>query len=148
MTTYEEAEKRFRLEIAELTEQYGHFRMPSELYFEASNRLRAVAIAEANAGVLTRSTCSQYGIPPTIADDLGFPVSEDAPKEKRADKYGAFEKWASDHAGEQFSTEQLVEVSGFGYQTTLRFVASSPYFHKIKKNLYECRAIATKHDSE
>lgn len=148
MTTYQEAEQHFRQEIAELTKQYGHFRIPSDLYFEASNRLRAVALAEANGGSLTRSTCSQNGIPFSVADSLGYTVLEEEPKEKRADKYDAFEKWATEHAGEQFSSEQLVEVSGFGYQTTLRFIASSPYFHKIKKNLYECRDIKTKHDSE
>lgn len=148
MTTYQEAEEQFRLTVQELTKQYGHFRIPSDLYFEASNRLRAVALAEANGGSLTRSVCSQNGIPFSVADNLGYTVLEEEPKEKRAEKYGAFEKWATEHAGEQFSSEQLVEVSGFGYQTTLRFIASSPYFHKIKKNLYECRDIKTKHDSE
>lgn len=148
MTTYKEAEERYRQEVRDLTARYGYFRVPSELMFEASARLRAVAIAEANGGLLTRSLCSQYGIPPGVIRELGYDVDEDAPREKRADKWGAFEKWATEHAGEQFSTEQLVEVSGFGYQTTLRFIASSPYFHKIKKNLYECRGIKTKHDSE
>lgn len=148
MTTYKEAEEQFQQVIAELTKQYGYFRIPSDLYYEASNRLRAVAIAEANNGSLTRSLCSQNGIPFGVADSLGFVVSDDEPTVKRADKYGAFEKWASEHAGEQFSSEQLVEVSGFGYQTTLRFIASSPYFYKVKKNLYECRTIETKYDQD
>lgn len=149
MTTYKEAEERYRQEVRDLTAQYGHFRVPSELMFEASARLRAVAVAEANGGLLSRSLCSQYSIPVGIANNIGFDVDEDdTPKEKRADKYGAFEKWATEHAGEQFSSEQLVEVSGFGYQTTLRFINNSPYFHKIKKNVYECRDIKTKHDSE
>lgn len=147
MTTYQEAEERYRKEVRDLTAQYGYFRVPSELMFEASARLRAVAVAVANGGSLSRSLCSQYSIPVTLANAVGFDVDEDAPKEKRADKYDALEKWAIEHAGEQFSSEQLVEASGFGYQTTLRFINNSPYFHKIKKNVYECRDIKTKHDS-
>lgn len=148
MTTYEEAQERYKREIIKLTDEYGAFRIPSHLYHEVATRLRAVAVAHMNEGVLTHSDCAYYSIPTGVAEELGFTLGDDAHKEKRADKWGAFEKWASEHAGEQFSSEQLVEASGFGYQTTLRFVASSPYFHKIKKNLYECRVIATKHDSE
>lgn len=58
---------------------------------------------------------------------------------KRADKYDALLEWAKDHLFEQFTTEQLVEISGFSYQTTLKFLQESPTFRKIKKGLWEIR---------
>jgi hypothetical protein len=57
----------------------------------------------------------------------------------RSQRYAAFVNWARAHDGEQFTTEQLVEQSGFSYQTTLKFIDSHPNFNKIKKGLYECR---------
>lgn len=56
--------------------------------------------------------------------------------ERRKDKYGSFEKWADEHRGEEYTTEQLVEVAGFSYQTTLKFVSESPLFIKVKKGLW------------
>lgn len=57
----------------------------------------------------------------------------------RSQRYTAFVNWARAHDGEQFTTEQLVEQSGFSYQTTLKFIDAHPNFNKIKKGLYECR---------
>ena len=56
--------------------------------------------------------------------------------EKRKNKYGAFDSWAEQHRGEEYTTEQLVEIAGFSYQTTLKFVSSSPTFIKVKKGLW------------
>ncbi len=59
--------------------------------------------------------------------------------EKRSDKYDAFLDWAKAHVIEQYTTEQLVVISGFSYPTTLKFVQDSPAFRKIKKGLWEVR---------
>lgn len=139
MITYAQAEAQYRQTMEELLAIYPPFRIPTELYVAASNRLRAVAVAEINGGNLTRSLCSQYGLPPTIADELGYTVGASEQPERRADRYKAFEKWASEHDSEQFTTAQLVEASGFSYQTTLRFIDSNLHFRKIKNGLYECR---------
>lgn len=56
--------------------------------------------------------------------------------EKRKDKWQAFEEWAKENRGQQFTTEQLVEQSGFSYQTTLKFVSESPLFTKVKKGIW------------
>lgn len=58
---------------------------------------------------------------------------------KRADKYDALLDWAKDHLFEQYTTEQLVEISGFSYPTTLKFLQDSPTFRKVKKGLWEIR---------
>lgn len=58
---------------------------------------------------------------------------------KRSDKYDALLDWSKDHLFEQFTTEQIVEVSGFSYQTTLKFLQESPTFRKVKKGLWEVR---------
>jgi hypothetical protein len=59
--------------------------------------------------------------------------------EKRSDKYDAFIDWSKAHLFEQYTTEQLVEISGFSYPTTLKFIQDSPVFRKIKKGLWEIR---------
>jgi hypothetical protein len=56
--------------------------------------------------------------------------------ERRKDKYGTFEKWTEEHKGEEYTTDQLVEVAGFSYQTTLKYVSESPLFIKVKKGLW------------
>lgn len=66
--------------------------------------------------------------------------------EKRKNKYGAFDKWAYEHRGEEYTTDQLVEVAGFSYQTTLKYVSESPLFIKVKKGLW--RVADPKDESE
>ena len=56
----------------------------------------------------------------------------------RAEKYADFEAWARQHEGEQFSTSDLAEKSGFSSQTVLKYLKTSTHFIKIKQGLYEC----------
>jgi hypothetical protein len=70
--------------------------------------------------------------------------AEDSKPEKRKDKWGAFDKWTTEHTGEQFSTDQLVEIAGFSYQTTLKYVSESPLFIKIKKGLWQVADVQRK----
>ena len=70
------------------------------------------------------------------------------PTPKRANKYGAFEQWASEHVFEQFTTEQLVEQSGFSYPTTLKYIQESATFRKIKKGLWEIRDAKADREAE
>jgi hypothetical protein len=69
-------------------------------------------------------------------------ISEDdllSPRPRRADKYDALLTWSKEHLFEQFTTDQLVEQSGFSYPTTLKFLQESPTFRKLKKGLWEIR---------
>lgn len=72
----------------------------------------------------------------TYLSHLNTAKTEIVRTEKRKDKYGAFESWADEHRGEEYTTEQLVEVAGFSYQTTLKFVSESHLFVKVKKGLW------------
>lgn len=143
--TEEEAERRYKEGVRALEEKYGSvFRAPSEEVRENSERLRAFYVIQKYGGSINRQVLSQYMIPPSIAEAVlaecgGDGVTTVEPKVSRADQYKAFEQWASEHDSEQFTTEQLVEVSGFSYQTTLKFIDSSPFFRRVKKGLYECR---------
>tara|TARA_Y100000758_G_scaffold288539_1_gene240687 strand:- start:127 stop:780 length:654 start_codon:yes stop_codon:yes gene_type:complete len=56
----------------------------------------------------------------------------------RAEKYADFEEWAAQHEGEQFSTSDLAEKSGFSQQTVLKYLKTSAHFTKIKSGWYEC----------
>lgn len=58
---------------------------------------------------------------------------------KRAGKWKALEEWAKKNTYHEVTTEQLVEVSGFSYQTVLNYLKTSPYFRKIQKGKWEVR---------
>lgn len=58
---------------------------------------------------------------------------------KRADKWKALEEWAKKNTYHEVTTEQLVEISGFSYQTVLNYVKTSPYFRKIQRGQWEVR---------
>lgn len=56
----------------------------------------------------------------------------------RAEKYADFEEWSNEHEGEQFSTQELSEKSGFSSQTVLKYLKTSAHFTKVKSGWYEC----------
>lgn len=65
--------------------------------------------------------------------------AEEAKPVKRADKWKALEEWAKKNTYHEVTTEQLVEISGFSYQTVLNYVKTSPYFRKIQRGQWEVR---------
>jgi hypothetical protein len=65
---------------------------------------------------------------------------------RRQEKYDAFDKWAKENRTQEYSTEQLVEISGFSYQTTLRHLTESPLYTKVKKGLW--RVVADRNVKE
>lgn len=68
--------------------------------------------------------------------------------ESRKNKWGAFDKWSQEHQGEQYTTDQLVEISGFSYPTTLKYVSESPLFIKVKKGLWQVADPSSGQDAE
>jgi hypothetical protein len=87
---------------------------------------------------------ASYGIPESVRNYViakycvdETPGAAIERPQKRVDKYSEFEEWAGAHAGEQFTTEQLVEQSGFSHATTLKYLKESLYFKPIKKGLWE-----------
>ena len=86
-----------------------------------------------------------FGIPTEICQDLidKFCVDESTEEEEsvhkttRAGLYKAFEKWAQEHQGEQFSTAQLAEQAGFSQATVRKYLKTTAYFTKIKSGWYE-----------
>jgi len=68
--------------------------------------------------------------------------------ESRADKWSAFMRWASTRVFQQFSTDELIVETGFGYQTTLKYLQESPSFRKIKKGLWEVRDAKADREAE
>lgn len=134
--------------------QYGdEFKVPASVVYEINDMYRALhsllkwkregatgspvkylaqySIMQSNILVVARDYCNIE-----IDEEK---LAEETKVEKRADKYDAFIEWSKDHLFEQFTTEQLVEQAGFSYQTTLKFLAESPNFKKIKKGLWEVR---------
>lgn len=133
----------------EAVKEYGDkFSVPFEKIHEMSQQTRALYVLQTwnGSGNPARHLAS-YSIPTdvitqVVAEYCNETISEDellTPRPRRADKYDAFLDWTKDHLFEQFTTEQLEEVSGFSYQTTLKFISESPNFRKIKKGLWEIR---------
>jgi len=144
--TQTEAENRYKQGVRDLAEKWGgHSNIPSAELRDISEELRAYYIVLKHEGAVTRQILSQYMVSPTIIERVMSSIGVDGevgtitPRTSRSDQYKAFTKWACEHDREQFTTDQLVEASGFSYQTTLKFVDSDPNFIRIKKGLYECR---------
>jgi hypothetical protein len=86
-----------------------------------------------------------FGIPVDICQELIEKFCEDESTEEeepvhrttRAGLYAAFEQWANEHEGEQFSTAQLAEQSGFSQATIRKYLKTSAHFTKVKSGWYE-----------
>jgi hypothetical protein len=149
MTTHltpEQAENRYKQGVHALAEKWGGYtNIPSAELREISEELRAFYLVQKYSGAVTRQILSQYMVSPTIIERVMSSIGVNGgvgaitPRTSRSDQYKAFTRWACGHDREQFTTDQLVEASGFSYQTTLKFVDSDPHFVRIKKGLYECR---------
>ena len=133
----------------EAVDKYGDkFSVPFEVIYEISTRTRALYVLQGwnGAGNPARHLAT-YSIPTDVITDVVAEycdeiISEDdllSPRPRRADKYEALLSWAGEHLFEQFTTDQLVEQSGFSYPTTLKFLQESPTFRKLKKGLWEIR---------
>lgn len=146
--TKAQAEARYRKGIAQLINRYGANNIPTEDLRWLSDELRAFFVIETHGGQVTSRLLSQYMIPSAIAsrvmEEMG--IDKEAPviahKPSRKERTKALIKFAKENHGTQFTTEQLVEVAGFCHATTLKFLNDSPYFHKIKRGLYEARDVA------
>ena len=133
------------------------FSVPQDRVFYMSSYVRALHCLQIWDGRGKASRyLGMYGIPmdviaevvPEFCDETVEDGPVLAPAPKRADKYDAFLEWTKDHLFEQFTTEQLVEESGFSYPTTLKFVQESPTFRKVKKGLWEIRDAKADRESE
>lgn len=130
-------------------EEYGEkYKVPFEVIHEMSQQTRALYVLQTwNGSGNPARYLATYSIPTDVitqivAEYCNETVTEEellTPRPRRADKYDALLDWAKGHLFEQFTTEQLMEVSGFSYQTTLKFIQESPTFRKIKKGLWEIR---------
>jgi hypothetical protein len=137
----------------EAISEYGDsFKVPNEVSSRISETLRAMYTLQVwqrmGSSGNPAKFLSSYSVHPEVLIevvrgycDIEIESMEEvtAKTEKRSDKYDAFIDWSKAHIFEQYTTEQLVEISGFSYPTTLKFVQESPAFRKIKKGLWEIR---------
>lgn len=131
--------------------KYGSkFKVPTEKVYAMSTKLRALYCLQGWDGKGSPvAHLVFYNIPEDIIADVVAEycgvdldvedVQSELKTEKRADKWDAFLRWSKSHLFEQFTTEELTELSGFSYPTTLKYLQTSPSFRKIKKGLWEVR---------
>jgi len=143
-----------------ISEHGNPFSVPNETSFRINETLRALytlQVWQRSGGTGNPAKfLSTYSIYPDVLMEVvrGYCSLEidmedvTAKAEKRSDKYDAFIDWSKAHLFEQFTTEQLVEISGFSYPTTLKFIQDSPVFRKIKKGLWEIRDPKADRDAE
>lgn len=130
-------------------ERHGDkFKVPFEEIAEMSYRTRAMYVLMGwNGSGSPARYLASYSIPTEVITDVVAEYCDEtvdtdelgSPRPRRADKYDALIEWSKDHLFEQYTTEQLVEQSGFSYPTTLKFLQDSPTFRKVKKGLWEVR---------
>jgi hypothetical protein len=141
----------------EASNTYGDkFSVPRDEVFYISSYVRSLHCLQIWDGRGKASRfLGMYGIPTDVITEVIPKFCDEtvedvlmAPAPKRADKYDAFLEWAQDHLFEQFTTEQLVEESGFSYPTTLKFITESPTFRKLKKGLWEVRDAKADREAE
>jgi hypothetical protein len=134
-------------------EEYGEaFKVPQDVVFKINETIRALYVLQVwqrdGSSGNPAKFLNTYSVHPDILIEVvrGFcsididSVDDVVVKaEKRSNKYDAFLDWAKAHVFEQYTTEDLVLISGFSYPTTLKFVQESPAFRKIKKGLWEIR---------
>lgn len=70
------------------------------------------------------------------------------PKKSRRALLRGFEKWATEHVFEQFTTAELAKQYGFSQVTTLNYLKTSRYFTKLKRGLYEAQDPLRKNPAE
>ena len=137
---------------ADAESQYGQATsVPKEVVADINERVRSAYVLmlwkkEGSSGspakFLRSYSISEQVIADMVTSYCGLEVSEEElslKTERRADKHQSFLNWTGDHIFEQYTTEQLVEVSGFSYPTTLKILQESPHFRKVKKGLWEVR---------
>lgn len=78
-------------------------------------------------------------VPEFIDKKLLAEITSDPKPIRRVDKWKTLEDWAKNNTYSEVSTEQLVEISGFSYQTVLNYAKTSPYFRKIQRGQWEVR---------
>jgi len=143
---------------ADLEQEFGSkYRVPSEKQFEMSAYTRGMYCLMSWDGkgsparYLASYSIDEKTIIKLVADFCGEEISEDdisVTKEKRADKYDALVSYAKENIFRQCTTEELVEVSGFSYQTTLKYLQESAWYKKVKKGLWECRDAKADREAE
>ena len=100
---------------------------------------------EGAAGAKALPTLRYYAVVPSVIThvmstylpDMGVENIVAERPEKRKNRWATFDKWTKEHQGEQFTTDQLCEISGFSYPSTLNYVKSSPLFTRVKKGIWE-----------
>jgi len=142
----------------DLEQEFGSkYRVPSEKQFEMSAYTRGMYCLMSWDGkgsparYLASYSIDEKTIIKLVADFCGEEISEDdlsVTKEKRADKYDALVSYAKENIFRQCTTEELVEVGGFSYQTTLKYLQESPWYKKVKKGLWECRDAKADREAE
>jgi hypothetical protein len=73
-----------------------------------------------------------------MTDATGTPPTDQKP-EKRKDKYARLERLALDNLYKEFTTQELVDVSGLSSQTLVTWIRVNGYFRAMKRGMWEAR---------
>ena len=74
---------------------------------------------------------------PSITGEI-VPMDDTKP-EKRKDKYARLERLALDNLYKEFTTQELVDVSGLSSQTLVTWIRANGYFRAVKRGIWEAR---------
>ena len=81
-------------------------------------------------------TWVEQNILPNITGEI---IPMDTKPEKRKDKYARLERLALDNPYKEFTTQELVDVSGLSSQTLVTWIRANGYFRAVKRGIWEAR---------
>jgi hypothetical protein len=81
-------------------------------------------------------TWVEQNILPNITGEI---IPMDTKPEKRKDKYARLERLALDNLYKEFTTQELVDVSGLSSQTLVTWIRANGYFRAVKRGIWEAR---------
>jgi kynurenine formamidase len=134
-----------------LEEQHGSpFSVPTDERNIASERLRALHVLQEwqreNQSANLVSFMNSYSITGDaqewIIENHARAVAIDKEKVASVGKTSRKKKWATftkavrEQRGKEFTTDELVTLSGFSYPATLAFIKKEPLFISVKKGLW------------
>lgn len=154
MLTDAEIITRHRTRWAQLVAQYGDgFSIPAQEAALAHERLRAEHVAqlafERNLGHQMPRFLADYGVHPSVIEEITGTQHEVERKVKRVDKYQAINAWCADNPGKTTTVAEVAEVGGFSLSTANQLIKDRiDLFKRLKRGEYLIRNPAAERAEE
>jgi hypothetical protein len=154
MLTDIEINTRHRTRWAQLVAQHGSsYAIPAQQVQLAHERLRAEHVAQIamsrNLGHQLPRVLADYGVYPSVIEELTGARPDVERKVKRSDKYQAITAWCTDNPGKTTTVAEVADVGGFSLSTANQLIKDRiDLFKRLKRGEYLIRNPAAERAEE